>query len=72
MLYLTKGLLAEAEPLMRRHLMIFLDFTRRTGHEHPQLRAAFANYQQLLATKGHSPSEVEAILAAFSAEEGKT
>ncbi len=37
--------LAEAEPLMRRALAIFLEFTRRTGHEQP--------YQQVVsATTG--------------------
>ena len=28
--------LAEAEPLMRRLLVIFVNFTRRIAHEHPQ------------------------------------
>ncbi len=31
--------LAEAEPLMRRAPDILLDFARRTGYEHPHLRA---------------------------------
>lgn len=31
--------LAEAEPLMRRAPDILLDFARRTGYEHPNLRA---------------------------------
>jgi tetratricopeptide (TPR) repeat protein len=52
--------LAEAEPLMRRHLVIFLDFARRTGHEHPHLRAAVANYADLLLEMGKSEAEVEA------------
>jgi len=40
--------LAEAEPLSERHLSIFVDFTLLTGHEHPHLRAAVANYFHLL------------------------
>ena len=40
--------LAQAEPLMRRMVAIFVDFTHRTGHEHPHLQAALANYTGLL------------------------
>jgi hypothetical protein len=29
---------SDAEPLSRRHLEIFLQFTADTGHEHPHLR----------------------------------
>ena len=45
--------LAEAEPLSRRHVEIFLLFTMRTGHEHPHLNAALRNYMGLLAAMGH-------------------
>jgi hypothetical protein len=38
--------LAEAEPLSRRMVGIFLDFTRRTGHEPPQWAAALENYKR--------------------------
>jgi len=58
--------LDEAEPLMRRALAIFLDFTRRTGHEHPHLRAAFNNYRHLLAKMGQAPAEIEAVIAALT------
>ena len=64
--------LGEAEPLMRRHLEIFLDFTRRTGHEHPHLHAAFANYGALLRAIGKSDSEIEAALAALAGSPGAT
>lgn len=59
--------LAEAEPLMRRHLAIFLDFTRRTGHQHPHLQAAFANYRGLLKGMGKSNTEIETALSALGA-----
>ena len=39
--------LKEAEPLMRRSLDILGSFGRQTGHEHPQLQSAKANYQAL-------------------------
>ena len=37
--------LGEAEPLSRRYLEILLSFTRKTGHEHPHLRAVIKNYR---------------------------
>jgi hypothetical protein len=58
--------LGEAEPLMRRHLIIFLDFTRRTGHEHLHLPAAFGNYRRLLQKMGKSDTEIEAALTALA------
>jgi tetratricopeptide (TPR) repeat protein len=36
--------LGEAEPLFRRGVQILIEFQRRTGHEHPNLRAGLANY----------------------------
>jgi len=51
--------LAEAEPLMRRHLEIFLRFTVITGHEHPHLRAALGNYAGLLEAMGRSQAEIQ-------------
>ena len=33
---------------MRRHLVIFLKFTRDTGHRHPHLPVAFGHYRNLL------------------------
>jgi tetratricopeptide (TPR) repeat protein len=55
--------LGEAEPLMRRSLAIVIDFTRRTGHEHPHLQAAFGNYRRLLQEMGKSDGEIEAAIA---------
>ena len=54
--------LGEAEPLSRRHLEIFLQFTLKTGHEHPHLRAAINNYPGLLAAMGRSEAEIQAWL----------
>jgi tetratricopeptide (TPR) repeat protein len=58
--------LGEAEPLMRRALAIFLDFTRRTGHEHPYLRVVLGNYQDLLQEMGKSDTEIKAAIAALA------
>jgi Flp pilus assembly protein TadD len=39
---------AEAEPLMRRALVIVLKFTRDSGQRHPHLEVYFGNYRALL------------------------
>ncbi len=57
--------LAGAEPLMRRAVAIFLEFTRRTGHRHPHLDQAFANYAGLLEAMGKGHAEIEAACAAL-------
>ncbi len=62
--------LAKAEPLSRRHLLIFLDFTRRTGHEHPHLRAALVNYAGILKAMGRSKPKIQAQLRALQAKYG--
>ncbi|MEK6287720.1 MAG: tetratricopeptide repeat protein [Acidobacteriota bacterium] len=54
--------LSEAEPLMRHHLEIFLRFTADTGHQHPQLRGAIANYTKLLRQIGYNEERVKAEL----------
>jgi hypothetical protein len=51
--------LAEAEPLMRRALLIRIEFTRLTGHKHPHLDTARANYRELLAALGETPDQIE-------------
>ena len=51
--------LAEAEPLMRRHLEIFVNFTRDTGHPHPHLRSAINNYGRLLIKMGDSQAQAQ-------------
>lgn len=48
LLYYKTGRLEAAEPLSRRHVKSFVLFTLRTGHEHPHLNAAIANYAALL------------------------
>ncbi|MFL6235247.1 MAG: tetratricopeptide repeat protein, partial [Thermoanaerobaculia bacterium] len=58
--------LSEAEPLMRRQLAIFIVFMRRTGYEHPHLRAAIGNYWGLLQEMGKSDIEIEAAMAALA------
>ena len=50
--------LAEAEPLMRRVVGIFIDFTVQTGHPHPHLNGAINNYGGLLMEMG----ETEAVV----------
>lgn len=39
---------AEAEPVMRRHVDIFLKLTHATGHSHPHLQSAIGNRASLL------------------------
>ncbi len=55
-----QALYAEAEPLMRRVVVILVNFTRNTGHEHPHLRLVFGNYAQLLAEMALPEGEVQA------------
>jgi tetratricopeptide (TPR) repeat protein len=59
--------LAEAEPLMRRVVQIFAAFTRATGHPHPHLEAAFANYRALLQASGWSEAQIETVVAELRA-----
>ena len=54
--------LAEAEPLMRRMVEIFIHFTRVTGHEHPHVWAAMSNYAGLLIAMGKTEQEVVAAI----------
>ena len=60
--------LAEAEPLMERQLVIFLQFTRRTGHQHPRLQDGINNYTKLLMQMGHSKDEVNNRLKRLAPE----
>jgi hypothetical protein len=54
----ARNRLGEAEPLMWRGLQILAEFQRRTGHEHPNLRAGRANYAGLLTAMGKTPAEI--------------
>ncbi|WP_058553954.1 tetratricopeptide repeat protein [Thiohalocapsa sp. ML1] len=62
--------LAEAEPLSRRMVLIFLAFTRDTGHRHPHLRAAIGNYRGLLLAQAEDPTEIAPRLASLGPEAG--
>jgi tetratricopeptide (TPR) repeat protein len=62
--------LAEAEPLSWRMVGIFLDFTRRTGHEHPHLRTVLTNYAGILKAMGRSKPKIQAQLRALQAKYG--
>ena len=55
----------EAEPLLRRAVAIFVEFTHRTGHRHPHLDTAFANYGTVLAGMGKSQEEIKTACAAL-------
>ncbi|MBA2592576.1 MAG: tetratricopeptide repeat protein [Gammaproteobacteria bacterium] len=57
--------LLEAESLSRRSLAMLLDVTRRTGHPHPNLDAALANYKAILKQRGRSDAEIEADIRAL-------
>jgi tetratricopeptide (TPR) repeat protein len=54
--------LNEAEPLYRRGVGVLTQFTRTTGHQHPNLEAVRANYVQALTALGRSKAEIEAAL----------
>ena len=62
--------LGEAEPPMRRMVLIFLKFQRDTGHPHPHRDAALNNYAILLREMGRSEAEVAAELPAIKREAG--
>jgi tetratricopeptide (TPR) repeat protein len=65
LLLLDTHRLAEVEPLMQRALEILLDFSRRTGYEHPNQEAVLANYRGLLQAMGKSPAEIEESIKAL-------
>jgi hypothetical protein len=50
---------------MRRHVAIFVEFTRTTGHPHPHLNHAFKNYAGLLADMGKNTAEIEVAVNAL-------
>ena len=49
--------LEEAEPLMRQSSLILLNFTSKTGHEHPSIRTSLKNYKILLDELSLSQAE---------------
>lgn len=55
---------------MRRHVEIFLKFTRASGHPHPYLQAAIRNYALLLSKMGLQEPEVRQLLIDLLAKYG--
>jgi tetratricopeptide (TPR) repeat protein len=62
--------LDEAAPLMRRAVVIFLKFTRATGHPHPHLHATVKNFAGLLHAMGLNSQQVLAQLDEIGAPYG--
>jgi hypothetical protein len=61
---------AEAEPLSRRQVLIFLAFTRATGHVHPHLRAALGNYGGILKDLALPEADAAGRLLSLGLEAG--
>ena len=64
--------LSEAEPLMRRVVLILLAFTRDTGHVHPHLRPAIRNYGALLEAMGLAARPLGMKMISLGGEVGLT
>ena len=62
--------LGEAEPLMKRALVILLKFTRETGHPHPHLRDALHNYFALLKEMSLGEEEIRKRIAQVGIDAG--
>ena len=62
--------LDDAEPLMQRHLVILFKFTRSTGHVHPLLKQACANYRALLQAMDLSDEDVSQRLLSLGEDAG--
>ena len=50
----------------KRVVEILIDFTRRTGHQHPHLMDAFDNYTGLLVEMGDSQDQARAKVIAMA------
>lgn len=57
--------MAEAKPLLRRALRIFL---HSLGQEHPNLLIVADNYLDLLQAMGNTPEKIQAEMLALTAE----
>jgi hypothetical protein len=55
---------------MRRHVAIFIDFERGTGHPHPYRDAGLRNYAVMLAEMGKSEAEIKAAIVSLLTERG--
>jgi hypothetical protein len=64
------GRVADAEPLLRRALVILLLFQRDTGHAHPDRDPVLHNYIGGLADLGRDPAAIEAAIADAAHEAG--
>ncbi len=62
LLLLDTNRMDEARPLMRRGLSILFQFTRATGHSHPNLQTVIDNYLELLRAMGTSDEDIRAKL----------
>ena len=62
--------LGEAEPMMRRALLILLKFTREIGHLHPDLRGALKNYSGLLKEMSLGDEEIRKRLVQVGIDAG--
>jgi tetratricopeptide (TPR) repeat protein len=56
---------SEAEPLYRRAAQILIDFTQKTGHEHPNLQGAMSNYLGFLRAQGKTPEQIAQALSSL-------
>ena len=56
--------------MMRRALIIFVRFTRSTGHLHPQLKSAFSNYRVFLEAMSLGEEEIARRIAEVGKETG--
>jgi hypothetical protein len=45
--------------MMRRALLILIEFTRRSGHKHPHLDVARGSYHGLLEALGETPDQIK-------------
>jgi hypothetical protein len=71
LMYATKRL-DQAEPLERRAVLILLKSTRAAGHELPNLRTDYANYQALLSALHLNPAAIAQRLESLGPEAGYT
>ena len=62
--------LAEGEPLMRRAVVIFMKFTRSTGHNHARLKTTLADYRRMLEAMSLDEHEIARRISEIGKETG--
>ena len=62
MVLIAMNRLGQAEPLMKRHVLIFKHFYLATGHEHPHWKAAVLDYRNLLLAMKMSQKQIDTKL----------